>query len=249
MKFKCKNVAFLLMARFDSIDRLENALIVTEYLLKNFDASIYFWEFSSYDNGIFRKLSPEGVKYTYVHEDDPVFHMAKYRNMMVKRVKEEYVSLWDIDIIAPANQITKSIELLRLGVDFVYPYEKTMYDISPEIRKLFLKNMDVGFLLQNTAFMTELYPPICVGGAFFANRQAYINSGMDNEQFYGWGLEDGERYNRWKAQKQKLERVQGPLFHLTHSRGANSHMSSDDSRLIKYRIYDMSIKQEEWKRC
>lgn len=249
MRYKCKDVAFLLMARFDSIDRLENALMVTNYLIKNLDAKIYFWEFSSFNNGIFRKLAPKGVKYTYVYEEDPVFHMAKYRNIMVKSVKEKYVSLWDIDIIASVSQVSKSIELLRGGVDFVYPYEKTMYDISPEIRKIFLKNWDVDFLLQNTAFMTELYPPICVGGAFFANRQAYINSGMDNEQFYGWGLEDGERYNRWKAQKQKLERVQGPLFHLTHSRGVNSYIPSEDSRLIKYRIYNSSIKQEEWKNC
>ena len=66
--------------------------------------------------------------------------MAKYRNIMVKSVKEKYVSLWDIDIIAPVSQVAKSIELLRCGVDFVYPYEKAMYDISPEIRKLFFKN-------------------------------------------------------------------------------------------------------------
>lgn len=247
MKYKCKDVAFLLMARFDSIDRLENALIVTNYLLKSFDANIYFGEFSSFDNGIFRKLAPKGVKYTYVHEEDPVFHMAKYRNIMVKNVKEKYVSLWDIDIIAPIIQVVKSIELLRRGVDFVLPYENTCYDTSQEIRKFFFKNRSVDFLLQNTAFMTELYPPVCVGGAFFANRQAYILSGLEREQFYGWGLEDGERYNRWKAQNQKMERVRGPLFHLTHSRGVNSYIPSEDSRLIKYRIYNSSIKQEEWK--
>ena len=247
MKFKCKDVAFCLMTRFESIDRLENALMVTEYLKKNFETNVYLWEFSLYDNGIFQKLAPKGIEYTFVYEAAPVFHMTKYRNMMVRSVKEKYVSLWDIDIIAPVSQVTKSIELLRYGVDFVFPYEKTCYDTSQEIRKFFLKNRDVDFLLQNTAFMTELYPPVCVGGVFFANRHAYINSGLDNELFYGWGLEDRERYERWRVQKRKVERVPGPLFHLTHFRGVNSITPSVDSRLIKQRIFDSSIREEAWK--
>lgn len=247
MKYKCNDVVFLLIARFDSIDRLENALMVVEYLVNNFDANIYFWEFSHSDNGIFRKLAPKEVKYTFVYEADPVFHMTKYRNMMVRSVKEKFVSIWDIDIVAPVNQVTKSIELLRYGVDFVLPYENTCYDTSREIRNLYFKNRNIDFLLQNTAFMTELYPPICVGGAFFANRHAYIQSGLEREQFYGWGLEDGERYNRWKVQKQKMERVPGPLFHLTHSRGVNSYIPSTDFRLIKHRIFKSSIREESWK--
>lgn len=247
MKFKCKDVAFCLMTRLESIDRLENALMILEYLEKNFETNIYIWEFSHIENGILRKLSPKGVKYTFVYETDPVFHMTKYRNMMVRSVKEKYVSLWDIDIIAPVSQITKSIELLRYGVDIVLPYEKTCYDTSPEIRKVFFHNREIDFLLHNTAFMTEMYPPICVGGLFFANRQTYINSGLDNEKFYGWGLEDRERYERWRVQKRQVERVPGPIFHLTHFRGVNSFAPSADSRLIKQRIFDSSIREEAWK--
>ncbi len=247
MKYTCKDVAFCLMTRLESVDRLENALMILEYLVKNFETNIYLWEFSHIENGILRKLSPKGVKYTFVYEDDPVFHMTKYRNMMVRSVKEKYVSLWDIDIIAPVSQVVKSIELLRYGVDFVFPYEKTCYDTSKEIRKVFFHNRDIDFLLQNTAFMTELYPPICVGGAFFANRESYIESGLDKEQFYGWGLEDGERYNRWRTQNQKIERVSGPLFHLTHCRGINSYIPSKDLRLNKQRIFDSSIREETWK--
>lgn len=247
MKFKCMDVAFCLMTRFESIDRLENALMTLEYLVNNFETNIYLWEFSHIENGILRKLSPKEVKYTFVYEADPVFHMTKYRNMMVKSVKEKYVSLWDIDIIAPVSQVIKSIELLRYGVDFVFPYEKTCYDTSQEIRKVFFYNRDIDFLLRNTAFMTELYPPICVGGAFFANKETYVESGLEKEQFYGWGLEDGERYNRWKTQKQEIERVPGPLFHLTHCRGINSYIPSKDLRLNKQRIFNSSIREEAWK--
>ena len=60
------------------------------------------------------------------------------------------------------------------------------------------------------------------GGAFLANRNSYIVSGMENENFYGWGPEDFERYSRWKNLGYKISRVKGNLYHLTHSRGTNS---------------------------
>ena len=95
--------------------------------------------------------------------------------------------------------------------------------------------------------MNELYPPNCVGGAFFANRQTYIDSGLEKELFYGWGVEDGERYRRWSIQGQSVERVHGLLFHLTHERGINSVIPSSESKLTKRRIFRESLTEELWK--
>lgn len=247
MRYKCFDIAFLLIVRFDTIDRLENTLLISEFLSTHFETNIYLWEFSAYDNGIFRRLAPKGVKYTFNLDDNPILHRTRYLNEMVKRTKEKFVSIWDVDVIAPVCQIVKSIELLRSGVDFVLPYEKVCYDTSKEIRKYFYKERNIDFLLQNSSFMNEFYPPNCVGGAFFANRLAYIQSGLEKEQFYGWGVEDGERYRRWNIQKQKIERVKGPLFHLTHDRGVNSVILSEESRLTKRRIFRNSIVEELWK--
>jgi hypothetical protein len=36
-----------------------------------------------------------------------------------------------------------------------------------------------------------LYPPNPVGGAFLPNRESYIRSGLENENFYGWGWKMG----------------------------------------------------------
>ena len=36
-----------------------------------------------------------------------------------------------------------------------------------------------------------------VGGAFLVNRVSYMEAGMENERFYGWGPEDVERVVRW----------------------------------------------------
>lgn len=70
---------------------------------------------------------------------------------------------------------------------------------------------------------------------------------MEREQFYGWGMEDGERLARWTIQQQKMDRVDGPLFHLSHARGVNSGINSIDSRIVKQRIFNTSIRQESWK--
>jgi hypothetical protein len=57
-----------------------------------------------------------------------------------------------------------------------------------------------------------------VGGAVFARTDKYRFSGMDNEAFYGWGLEDGERHYRWLGFDFKIYRSTGCIFHLTHTR-------------------------------
>lgn len=247
MSFKCKDVAFLLIARFDSIDRLENTLVVSDYLVSNFDANIYLYEYASFNNGIFKKLKPEGIKYVFCYDENPILHRTKHLNEMIKNTSEKYVSIWDVDVIAPVSQVVKSIERLRKGADFVYPYEKYFYDTSKGIRKCFFQNRDIDFLSQNTSFMTELYPPNPVGGSFFANRQSYIESSLEKEQFYGWGVEDGERFSRWNTQGRKVERVQGPLFHLTHDRGINSVTPFFYSQLTKRRIYRILSQEELWK--
>lgn len=247
MRFKCKDVAFLLICKFDSIDRLENALMVSEYLVKNFDTNVYFWEYGTFENGIFRKLMEKELKYTFCQDSNPILHRTRYLNRMVKHVKEKYVAIWDVDVIASVDQIIESVEKLRSGVDFVYPYKKYFYDTSMEVRKHYYMTRDINFLKKSTPFMTCLYPPNPVGGAFFANREIYIKSGIEREQFYGWGMEDGERLARWTIQQQKVDRVDGPLFHLSHSRGVNSCISSIDSRIVKQRIFNTSIRQESWK--
>ena len=81
--------------------------------------------------------------------------------------------------------------------------------------------------------MKEMYSPNPVGGAFLANLKTYKKSGLENENFYGWGLEDGERVARWGNLNYKIHRVTGPLFHLSHGRGVNSTFHNDDQHFIK----------------
>jgi len=241
-----KDTAFLLLAKFDSFVRLENALAVTEYLSSEFDTKIHFLKVGSRNSGIFHKLMPKSVQYDFVEDKDPVLHRTMYINKMLDSATERYVSVWDIDVIVPAQQVEKAVELLRDGADFSYPYEHDFLDTSEEIREMYLENRSAEFLLQHKQFMNKLYPPNPVGGAYMANRESYIASGKENTRFYGWGIEDGERYMRWLSKNMKVERAEGPLFHLTHPRGTNSTMPNVDETVIKKRIYFSALRGKTW---
>ena len=61
-----------------------------------------------------------------------------------------------------------------------------------------------------------------VGGAFIVNKEKYLNAGGENENFYGWGLEDCERVKRMEILNLQVHRSIGSLFHLWHPTGKNS---------------------------
>lgn len=161
---------------------------------------------------------------------------------MIDKVSTEFVAVWDVDIIIDETQIINSIMLLRNGIDVVYPYS-VFLDTSCEIRRMYLEQEgNIDLLYNLSKYMNELYGPNPVGGAFFLRTECYIQSGKENENYYGWGYEDGDRYYRWQNQKFKVQRVEGPLFHLSHPRGINSSVTDSNETLIKKRELFNTIK-------
>ena len=59
------------------------------------------------------------------------------------------------------------------------------------------------------------------GGAVGYNKEAFISAGGENENFASMGAEDQERWRRFNLLL-KVERVNGPLYHINHHRGVNS---------------------------
>lgn len=245
-KLNTKDVTFVLIAKFDTIERMENALMVIDYLLSNYCSPILLWEVAPYNNGIFEKMLPQGVSYTFRKDDDSLLHRTAYINQMVADVETDYVAVWDLDVIVPLTQIIQSVRRLHEGDDFVYPYTDLFLDTTEALRRLYAQTRDLGLLIKYAKFMPRLYKPHPVGGAFFANKKSYEICGMENEAFYGWGMEDGERLARWMGQKMKVAKIKGPLFHLTHPRGINSVYSDSSDRVHKYRIYLDTIRSQKW---
>ncbi len=226
MKTDLSDLTFIIPLRIDSIIRIENLLIVTDFLTTHFKCNVFILETGAYNIGILRSLLNKRIKYQFIEDRDPVFHRTKYLNIMSDQISTPYIAIWDADVIVDPKQIISSVENLRLNkAQIAYPYDGRFFDTSMLVRELFLQTRDLELLNKHRNKMKLLYIDGSVGealgGAFIVNSEAYRSSGMENEKFYGWGPEDSERYQRWKSLKYKIYRNKGCLFHLSHPKDLN----------------------------
>lgn len=231
MKQDLLDITFLIPVRLDSVVRLENLILSIQYIQKYFTTHIMILEAADYNNGLIEKLIGKGVDYYFIEDRDPVFYRTKYLNRMTELSDTPYLAIWDADVIVPKEQIYDSITRLRkASVDMIYPYDGHFYDTSDSVRELYLKTRDMKILSSNPLKMSLPYGAQMVGGAFMVNKESYICSGRENERYYGWGPEDGERFHRWKNLGMKVEHSFGNLYHLSHPRGTNSSFRSTGQR-------------------
>ncbi|MGI6218320.1 MAG: galactosyltransferase-related protein [Bacteroidaceae bacterium] len=191
-------------------------------------------------NPILQKLLYNYVDYFFFEDYDPILYRTRRLNQMIDNITSPIVAIWDVDIIVPPLQVLSAVKLIRKdSCDFAYPYQKYFLDVPSIIKHAFLETKDITILQKNMSRMPQLYEPDPCGGAFICNTEKYKESGLENEHFYGWGIEDGERIIRWKRLGYRIERVDGPLYHLSHPRGENSSDSKQKGLLkdIKLRAY------------
>jgi predicted glycosyltransferase involved in capsule biosynthesis len=228
------NFSILIPVRTDTVERIENILSVIRFISKNMPHKIRVLESAPFCNGILQSLIGKEIEYSFIEDYDPVMHRTRYINQMAVEATTSFIAVWDADIIIAPNQVLQALWILQSGkADFVIPYEKQALDTTPVIRKLFMEDGKMETLEQNQKKMKEMYAPNPLGGAFMASLEAYKNAGMENEDFYGWGMEDGERFYRWRNLGYKIIRVPGPLYHLSHGRGINSMYHNPDQAIWK----------------
>ena len=163
---------------------------------------------------------------SFLVDKDPVFYKTKYLNILAKQVDTPLVCIWDADVILDHLQILDAVKQLRTRTsDVAYPYDGNFLDTSDILREHYWLHRDLDFLKKHQAKMNSLYTVEgvigAVGGAVFAQTEKYLQAGMENEDFYGWGLEDGERHYRWLSFGYRIYRSEGCLFHLSHPRDQN----------------------------
>jgi predicted glycosyltransferase involved in capsule biosynthesis len=247
-KINLTDFTFLIPLRIDTVNRLENTLVTIEYILSNFDTQISVLEASGRNTGLLNRMLTKEVNYVFIEDMDTIFHRTRYINQLIKSIDTEYIIVWDTDIIIPIEQIVKSVDLLRKReADFVTPFKDKFLDTSEILRELYIQTRDICILKIHQGKMKALYNPNPVGGAFLAHRHTYIAAGMENEKFYGWGREDGDRVNRWKILGHRHDHIEGALYHLTHERGVNStfHSPNQDSRKMTELNRSLAMSKEE----
>lgn len=236
MNMDLQDTTFVIPVRIDPMERLENLLMSVESILRHFQTQIHLLEAVPYPNQIIPTLIKEpSVTYIHYRDKDPVFYKTRLLNHMTQQVKTPIISVWDADVLAEYSQIEEAVRQLRSGAsDIAYPYNGDFLDTSDILRTHYWEHRDLPFFQRHRGKMNSLYTIKggigAVGGAFFAKTDKYIAAGMENEDFYGWGLEDGERHYRWLKFGYRIYRSDGCLFHLSHPRDHNGRFRSSFHR-------------------
>jgi predicted glycosyltransferase involved in capsule biosynthesis len=211
-----KDVTFIIPLLIDSEDRINNYNIVIDYLLKNFDTNIIVCESDKESHEDL--LKRDGVNYMFVKNDD-LFHRTRLLNIMTKKAKTDIIVNYDIDVVFKIGQYVDARNAIKSGdFDICYPYGGNFMNV----RKYYFNHIKENNLDGIDLDQCEMANPNSLGGAFFFNKQKYIEAGLENENFVSWGFEDNERITRLSILGYRLSRINGVLYHLDHERTVNS---------------------------
>lgn len=244
MKIDFSDVTFLIPVRIDSVIRIENLIATIRFLQKNFHTNIIVLEANTYKNKILERCLSKSVKYVFNKDNDPIFFRTHYLNCMTKMAKTEIVAIWDADVIAPKKQLLDSVNSLRSHLaDVALPYDGRFVEVTSCIREYYIESPNIRLLTSNIEKMYLPYGLDMYGGAIFVNRKRYMECGMENEKFYGWGPEDQERIERMRRKGCSIYRSKGVLFHMTHPRNLNGGFNSE---LQKRRLNKELFETKGW---
>ena len=234
-KYSLPDVTFLITLRVDSADRIDNVLTILEFLSTHFQTNILLVEADSSPRFMKEKI-PEGVRYIFSPDSNPVFYRQRYYNKLVKMCDTDIVIKYDTDVILPPSQIYNAVLSIRKNdVDVCYPFDGNFLMVPENLKKYFVQNKDIRLLYRFKRLFQHYYPSY--GGCIALRKSTYIRIGMDNINFNGWGFEDQELFKRSKILECKVSREEGPLFHLHHARGTHSWYFDQQEEVNSHREY------------
>lgn len=218
-----RNLTIVIPVRIDCDERKENLDTVIHSLLKTTNAYIIILE-ADVKREYFNKQieTTSRVEYHFVEDFNPIFHRTLYLNKLMAMAKTGIVGIWDTDVLISSNQILECVREIQSGVTLCYPYDGRFIFLDPTASKN--AKADVFSFLNDKSNenLSSIMGRPLVGGAFIVNKMRYLKAGGENENFYGWGPEDAERFKRVEILEEPISRVKGALFHLHHPRFQNS---------------------------
>ena len=225
------NATFIIPLRIESADRMRNIITLLCFLLGNFDTNVIVKEVDSepvFEENVLPQIKEfigNDINLVHIFEksDDPVFYRMHILNEMLAMSKTDVVINYDCDVLMPVETYVNAYESILNGAcDVVYPYGNGNFQkqvhVTDEIVSDFLNNdFNLSILDKSSQVSTSDF-----GWVQFFNRFVYIEGGMENENFRGSSPEDKERFFRFATLGYKVGRIDNWIYHLEHSRGANS---------------------------
>ena len=222
-KINLKDVTFMIPLRIESEDRKRCLTIVIDYLIKHFDTKILVLEEGA--GSLFpsiKKIEWEPyVKYIYRNTDQALFYKTLDLNIMSRHATTPIICALDSDCIFYPRQYVQAANKIRLKtLDFCYPFNQPNFNIRKEHISDLERTLDPASVHSRITPPTALVPP---GGCFFMNKEKFIEGGMENQNMISYGPEDTERRDRMTILGYNVGSIDGPLFHIDHSRTTNSN--------------------------
>lgn len=234
MKHDLRDTTFIIPIRIESEDRMRNVITICCFLLENFDTKLIIKEVD--EKSVFKEdVLPQISDYlgdsvnnlTHLFEksdpDDPVFYRMRYLNEMLAMCETDIVANYDCDVLMPIQTYLDAQMMIQdLDFDLIYPYGHGFWQ-----KKVSATDEMVSEFLSDDCEFSHLEKKVEIdnaesGHVQFFKRTAYIEGGMENENFRGSSPEDKERIHRFQKLGYKVGRIENWIYHLEHSRGNNS---------------------------
>lgn len=224
------DVTVVLPFRIDSEEREKNLHTLLRYYTQHTNLRFILLEADS--KQYIKNFNYTNCTYEFIIDDDPIFYHTFYRNQLIKKAETPIIIVWDIDILVPLEQLYRAAHEIRYNyIDLCYPYNSVCYNLTRE-QTLDLKYGDeLTQLVANENQYKTMFGKLTVGGVFFINKDKYMEVGLENENFKGWGPEDMERLKRLTILGFSVKRTHGVIFHLWHPRIQCSIYRSDDHEI------------------
>jgi hypothetical protein len=210
------DTTIIIPVRFDSHGRVRNLKVVLRFLLAHVRAPILLCEEDQKPRA--QEFLPEfldRIGCLFLESDAPFFHKTRCLNHLARATRTPYLLSHDTDVLAEPHKYASAHALLARGADMVFPYDGLCLTVSGEqIARIWATNA----LKHLSAENCPLHAPRLFGGCVLLRRRAFMEAGMENENFRAWGGEDDERVTRFGRLGFQMARIAGPLFHLEHPR-------------------------------
>lgn len=227
-KHNLTDLTFLVPLRIESVFREENINTSINYLLRHFNSRIIVLE-ADKEQKYYPRFKSKLLQYKFIQDNSEIYRKTRWINQLINMADTAYVAVWDVDAIAPPEQVVESVINLRSGkYAMSFPYDGKFYACDKITSDIYKKIPDIKVLTKRIPVMRLVYSYHCIGGAFLINKQKYLLAGGENENFIGWGPEDFEHVKRMEILDLGVHYTKGPLFHLWHPRGKNSWYANRD---------------------
>ncbi len=227
-----KDLTFLIKIRVDSQIREQNIDSILKFINDNFETSVIVLE-ADYEQRYSPKHEGNSTVFLFKKDANPIFRLSYWNNQLIEMAKTPYVSIWDADAVCIPEQVVDAVNKLRANTAVMsFPFDGRYYSCDRRSSLLFKETGCVDILEFLRPSLPLMHGYHSVGGAFLANKEFFMEAGGDNENIYGWGLEDAERVKRMEVLGYPVCRTKGAMYHLWHPRGKNSWFANKETEKI-----------------